>query len=358
MIYLDAARAGVPWLFDPASEELGALAREADARTGETPCDAAALAADAPLLRTLMRERHFGVANGVVPFPSEVLDAWEDLLARGPATWGEAVTVLQSDLQAALVDSHLRLRGAPYDDDPGGAAVEELELDGVLVVKVRRLIGDVADERALVAWADSADRHFAHERIVVDLRGNRGGNDGHTYRWAERRLRATSGFGGDVTWMVGGRPLGNWNQSAWREARDGADAVPQSLRAGRHEPRPDDELETVEERYELEAGDRPWAGRMLVLTDRATRSSGESSTWLLARGLGATVAGEPTMGMIEYGNIVPYALPRSGLVINLPTKRNDFGFPVERIGLPVDVPLDPGTPVEEIVARFDGFVRR
>ena len=60
-------------------------------------------------------------------------------------------------------------------------------------------------------------------------------------------------------------------------------------------------------------------------------------------------------GMIEFGNIAPYALP-SGLVIDLPTKSNDYGFPVESVGFPVDVELDPATPVEEVARAFDAFV--
>jgi hypothetical protein len=60
--------------------------------------------------------------------------------------------------------------------------------------------------------------------------------------------------------------------------------------------------------------------------------------------------------MIEYGNIVNYALPRSGIVVSLPTKSNDYGFRVEGVGFPVDVPLDPATPVEDVARQFDTFV--
>jgi C-terminal processing protease CtpA/Prc len=95
---------------------------------------------------------------------------------------------------------------------------------------------------------------------------------------------------------------------------------------------------------------------MLVLVDRRTRSSGESSAWALRDGLGARLAGAPTTGMIEYGNIVPYVLPASGLAINLPTKHNDYGFPVESVGFPVDVSLDDGISADEVASRFDAFV--
>jgi C-terminal processing protease CtpA/Prc len=103
------------------------------------------------------------------------------------------------------------------------------------------------------------------------------------------------------------------------------------------------------------AGSRQWHGRMLVLVDGATRSSGESSTLMLRAGLGARVAGTRTAGMIEYGNIVPYLLPHAGLHIALPTKHNDFGEPVEMVGFPVDVELDPTMPLDAVADRFDAI---
>ena len=299
-----------------------------------------------------------------MPFPGTVLDGWEDRLRGGPTTWGDAVGQLQFDLRRALVDEHVRLLGAPRSPDgrdeleEEGPAVEEREHDGVLVVRIRRLLGGPDDEAAIARWVESADRHFSFGRIVVDLRGNSGGNDGHTLAWVERRIKALPGFVRDEGWVVRGVPLGIWNAAAWREARDGRDAVPRVLRDARHDPQPGDTLELAREEESLSAGDLYWGGRMIVLTDRRTRSSGESSAWLLREGLTATLAGERSAGMIEYGNIAPYVLERSGLVIQLPTKRNDFGLPVEGVGFPVDVPLDAGIPVEDVVARFDEIVRR
>jgi len=335
------------WLFDPDSPELGTLAREADARTSATPCDPDALEADTALFTRLLRERHFGVATGRVALPDVTLPRAE--------TWGE-LGALRDELRAALVDEHIRIFGAPRasvaDDGP---AVERDVVAGVLVLRIRRLVGTPDDERLLTAWAAGADGDFAHDRIIVDLRGNSGGNDGHTHDWASRRLRAVERFCTSAGWSVRGKPLGYWNAVAWRQAIHGLDGASPSLLARRHDPQPDDELEVDVETHDLTAGDLPWAGRMLVLVDGRTRSSGESSAWLLRSGLGARLVGEPTFGMIEYGDIVQYALRRSGLVIALPTKSNDFGFPVE-IGFPVDVPLDPSTPVADVARRFDTFV--
>jgi hypothetical protein len=323
----------VKWLLDPAWREL---IREADARTPDTPCGD--LEADGELFAELLRERHFGVANGIVDLPPFELPA-----AR---TWGE-LGELQEHLRASLCDNHVRFYGGPTDP-PGedGPAVERREVDGVLVVRLRRLYGTPEDHRVLAAWSADADRAFAFDRIVVDLRHNTGGNDGFVYDWMQRRSRGVEGFASDTSWVIGGQRLGEWNRCVWRNALYGEELP----------ARPEGELELEHEEYDLPEGDLPWDGRMLVLVDRASRSSGESSAWLLREGLGARLLGEPTFGMIEYGNTVPYLLPRSGLAVSLATKRNHYGFPVERVGFPVDEPLDPDTPVEDVARRFDTFI--
>lgn len=332
-VYLDGP---VPWLFDPESEALAALARDAEARLADTPCGD--LREDAALLEQLLRERHFGVANGVVDVPRIELPA-----AR---TWGD-LAGLQAELRTALGDNHVRFYGTRAEPRRvDGPAVERREVDGVLVLRVQRLFGTPDDDRALREWVAGADGDFAYDRVVIDLRGNTGGNDGFTYRWAERRLRGVEAFARDSSWHVGGTLLAFWNRGVWQRALHGTE-LPEPL-AG--------ELEVADETDDLPAGDRPWDGRMLVLVDRLTRSSGESSAWLLRQGLGARLLGEATFGMIEYGNVVPYVLPRTGLAISLPTKRNDYGFAVEGVGFPVDVPLDPATPVEDVARQFESFV--
>jgi hypothetical protein len=61
--------------------------------------------------------------------------------------------------------------------------------------------------------------------------------------------------------------------------------------------------------------------------------------------------------MLEYGNIVPYVLPDSGLCVRLPTKRNDFGIPMELVGFPVHTEMDPRTPLDDVARDFDRIYR-
>jgi hypothetical protein len=356
-VYLGPERSGIDWLLDPESPRLREVVAEAEARSPQTACDVDKLAREAEMLARLLRERHFGVATGRVEAPDEVIAAWQTSLARRPKTWGAAVAELQLALRDALQDEHIRLRGAPTrpgEDEPG-PAVEESVVDGVLVLHVRRLIGGREDEALLALWSESGDRHFAFDRIVLDLRGNSGGNDGHTFEWARRRFRAVPLHVRGSRWEVRGKSLGSWNAFAWR-AVDANVPVPPHLVAGKHDPGPGDRIELRHEDWPLEAGDHRWDGQLLVLVDERTRSSGESSAWMLHDGLGARLLGAPTTGMIEFGNIVPYVLPGSGLVIDLPTKHNDYGFPVESVGFPVDAHLPDDVSAADVASEFESFV--
>lgn len=372
-LYLGPNRSGIGWLLDPASIRLGEVARALNIRTDETPCDPAAVAADLGALPALVRERHYGIASGLIdPAAADqaerlILAARDRVLAERPETWGAALGDLNDELRLCLHDRHVRLLGSRpsrirSDEsvavvDEHAPAVETDVHDGVLVVTVRRFWGGPDDDRRLWEWAGRSLEDFRHERIVVDLRGNSGGNDAVTYAWIEPVQPAGATLPGTSDgWYVGDAPIGMWNSAALIEARDGRDAVPSWHLEHRHTPGPDDVIETHQEPDEtIVAGSHPWTGRMLVLVDGGTKSSGESSAWALQHLLGARLLGRRTAGMIEYGNVVPYVLPESGLHIALATKHNDFGQPVELVGLPVHGDLDPSTPVSALAGRFDEF---
>lgn len=108
----------------------------------------------------------------------------------------------------------------------------------------------------------------------------------------------------------------------------------------------------------LKAGAHPWHGRMLVLVDQATASSGESAAWMLKHAMGATLVGQATRGMIAYGNIAPYLLPHAGALVTLATKHNDYGREVELTGFPVDVEIEPTVDIPRVVADVDDLASR
>jgi hypothetical protein len=366
-LYLAAERSGVGWLLDPALEDVGVLGRAVSERGPDTACDPDAVAADLGGLPDLLRERHFGVATGHVgQSAAEEADriiaaAQERVTREQPGTWGEAIGDLADQLRICLRDRHVGIAGAHDSNvshqaaDQDGPALEVADRGSVLCVRIRRLWGGPQDDRLLHDWAQRGRDHFQSDRIVVDLRGNPGGNDAFLSRWiAPVRSADRQVPGQDAGWYVQGAPLGLWNPAALIEAADGLAAVPQFHRDHRHHPAPGDVLETREDPGEaVPAGEQPWHGRMLVVVDNLTFSSGETSAWTLQHALGARLIGTRTGGALEYGNIAPYLLPASGMCVRLATKRNDWGIPVELTGLPIDYNLDPTTPITSIASCFD-----
>lgn len=377
-LYLGPDRSGVRWLLDPAAPGLAGLSRAVQARREDTRCDPEAVAADLGLLTGLVRERHFGIAAGLTDEAAAaeaerlIVAARDRVLSARPQTWGEAVGDLNDQLRTCLHDRHLQIHGARRSrircDEPaaavnqGAPAVEVEDLHGVLCVTIRRFMGSPDDDARLRAWARDGASHFSYARIVVDLRGNPGGSDAYLLEWI-RTVRAEPSTPGTSGWFVGQAPLVVWNTVALIEACDGVDAVPGWLRAMRHAPAPDDVLQ-IRDDVELSgaavpgeppplAGVRAWQGKMIVLVDAYTASSGETAAWMLQHDLGALLLGGRTAGMMENGDITPYLLPGSGLGIKLATAHNDFGMPVELVGLPVHAELDPSTPVSTVARTFD-----
>ena len=371
-LYLDPARSGVPWLLDPDNPDVIEGLRNVASRKPSDPCDAEALSADLPDLLRLLQERHFGLATGEVDDAGMAAwsSTWQHRLAtEHPTTWGAATGTDMLRLRQLLRDGHAQAygedpkllmaanprRAEPTATDTDGPIVEEHIVDGVLALRVRRWFGTREDDDVLTDWAAAHKRHFRFDHIVLDLRGNDGGSDTYCTDWmADHLPAATQIVPDDRGWTIDGKLLVAWNTVVAMTAQHGADSVPSWLLEWQPHPTPDSVL-TIEpsDNNQMPAGSSPWHGRMLVLTDRRSGSSSESSGWMLRRGLGARIAGRASAGTIRFGQVAPYLLPRSELAVMLATKFNDYPTEVELAGIPVDIPLDPRLPLADVAADFN-----
>lgn len=368
--YLDVDRSGVDWLLDPDSPQLRLLGKEISERTPASSCDPAGVLDDLGLLRVLLRERHMGIAVGrSSAFDVEdVVEAWTRRVHdRRPVTWDAAVGDAVIQLQEALGDRrtqvlHTSSRPVPRPSQaPDAGPVWEARdvrsgRAAARVVRVRALTDAASASRDVAAAVAAADADFAFERIVVDLRGAMGGDDGPVRSWAEGRAAAPwPAVRGGSRWAVGpGRTALNvWNYLVF-EAVTRPDRAAAALGAQEHQPRPDDTLHLVfDEPVDAPAGPQPWAGRMLVLVDGATASAGESSALLLRDCLGARLVGGRTYGVVEYGAWAPYVLPASGLVVTLPTEWSEVAEPTDVVGIAPDLEIDVTMAVDDVARAFD-----
>lgn len=363
--YLPTTRSGVDWLIDPEHArmvELGAALRE---RTPETPVDLDALDQDIDLLASLIRDRHAFVVLGrcAEDAADDVLARWRSRLRRErPSTWGEAVGEVVPQLREALGDNHLamgsdatsRARRPVQGPDPGPAweSRDSATTDDVAVVRIRTLTEDATTSAALIAGREDRSP-FASDRIVVDLRGNGGGDDSFVQRWVAPMVSAGFSTPTVSCLSVGDSPLMIWNHLAFLRLRHPDQPSPSALLPLRHTPSPGDELSVRDVGGHVPVGETPWRGRMLVLVDGGTASSGESAAWFLREAVGARIAGGRTLGLFESANMAPYVLPHAGLTVTLPSQWVRTPEPVEFVGLRLDHELDVRTPLADVARDFD-----
>ena len=364
--YLGPDRSGIDWLIDADSPTMRALGPDLDARTPDSPVDVDALIEDVALLPRLIRDRRvFVVLGRTGPEAADaVLDAWvARLRAERPTTWGEAIGDAALSLREALGDNHHGILGnaAPrplrptLGEDPGPAwesVVRATPSGDVATVRIRTLSDSEDGSPRLEAGATDPSP-LEHDRVVVDLRGNGGGNDAFISRWIADAVVHAHDAPSERCLSVGDKPVMVWNAIALEAVRHPDAPPPTSLLPYAHTPAPDDELRVELHTEHVPAGTRPFRGRMLVLVDGGTGSSGESSTLMLRDGLGARVVGVPSMGLLESANVAPYVLPRSGLTLTFPTQWVATPEPMEFVGIRPDVELDVTTPFTAVADRFD-----
>lgn len=195
--------------------------------------------------------------------------------------------------------------------------VAEYRFEGDLaVLTVHRCDPDDAYKATLAAFFDEVAQRGL-ERVVVDLRGNAGGDS-----------RVADLFVGYLD--VGTIPSGS------SRARYGDWVVP--LGSG-----------TVKGRQH----DVVYGGEVVVLTDHGTFSSATDFAAVLSDNGLATVVGEPPgSNPSGAGDVVVFRLPGSGLFLQVSYKEFVRPDPSRGRGeLAVDVPADPADSVEEMLAQ-------
>jgi hypothetical protein len=233
------------------------------------------------------------------------------------------------------------------------------------VIVVRRLWGPPEAEAKLRQLAADYDAQRAKKTIVFDFRGNGGGDDGYVSAWIEKAVRGTWKTPYVEVKVTGAElPCGDWNALVTDQiSYDRVDLPDAKAERDAFWPKALAALKTAT----VVAADisdvttnaaHPYAGRVFVLVDHASGSSGESGPDMLRSALGATIVGERTGGYLEYGNIRPWVMPRTGIVWGMASKRNYYPGPREAVGLPVPIYLPPDLlekPVEELLPLLEAL---
>jgi hypothetical protein len=227
------------------------------------------------------------------------------------------------------------------------------------VIRVASFWGTVAQFENLGRLAQDYSEHARSRRIVFDLRGNGGGNDSPVYDWIARAKDGVWFSGAEVARIGQLSPCEEWNQLVDRQVQEHIQATAAS-KAARAAVRARWPTRLPETRDRFDAGlihdhaAHPFKGPIYVVEDHDSMSSGETAAFVLRQALGAILVGERTGGYLDYGNVSSVVLPASHLRVNMPTKRNWYGAPMEAVGLDVDYYLrDVELPVRDLLPLFD-----
>ncbi|MCQ1957441.1 S41 family peptidase [Arthrobacter sp. zg-Y826] len=369
--YLTPGESGVSWMLDPTHSVLkGHAARQAAGP--DSPADYTDYIADAEALKHLLRYRHVAVVLDPrrADTTDAVVDRWAlDLLHRKPGTAAECAGSLGKDLGLALADGHLHVRHGQHHrpvkkvagEDPG-PPWEAATYAETRVVRIRSLDGSDGRDTSLRAGSDNNAADFSFPKLIVDLRGNGGGDDSYVISWFSPYVSEHWVLPCEETSMTlasSGSSIAFWNYAAWLGFNH--HTVPDAFQ--QHKPQPADRIVTctqpgavvVPAQAAPVKARAPWTGRMIVVIDGGTGSSAESAALLLKSAFNAVLVGTPSYGVIDYGNSAPYYLPISGMEIHLPSQANDWGTAVDFVGIQPDVAVPAGIGIEAVVSRFDEF---
>lgn len=228
------------------------------------------------------------------------------------------------------------------------------------VITVRSFGTSTVVRQQLRPLADDYPAHARFPTLVFDLRNNQGGSLEYVRRWIARAHRGEWRSHPQLHIVGALWPCDAWNLAIERQVVEGVVDAPaaaqerERLRAdwSSSPPAPPSRFEPGIRRGDAAS---PYGGRVFVLINRRSGSSGELAALELKRALGAVIIGERSAGAMQYGEARRFVLPQTGLVCQVPTKRFFFDEPVEMVGVAVDGYLEP---IDQDAASLIPFLDR
>lgn len=210
----------------------------------------------------------------------------------------------------------------------GHELFRRFDLGGIPVVRIRTFSDHHTDE--IDAFLACADELRGEPCVIIDLRGNGGGNT----RWPREWVRRLTGVQPQLSqalceYVSRTTLIGLANYFAWLEAGPGKSIASQLQREQKHLA---DELAMYEdggsgphwrEPYIPRLASIPNETTLIVVTDRQVASAGEGLiSFLHDQVENVVLVGENTRGALTFGHLSAHRLPHSKLLAALPVKLN------------------------------------
>jgi hypothetical protein len=208
-----------------------------------------------------------------------------------------------------------------YSDD----AFREDEIGGIPVLRVRSFSDGYGDE--LDRFVQTASDHRGEAAIVVDIRGNGGGNERWPISWIQRLTGRRAGAVFIVSELESKTSMmGRANLSAYALRRQ------PDTRIFEHQLR---KFTRAAESFERGTRQPGWTGpdypslpliandtTVVLVTNDQVASAGEGMVLRLSQAENVVVVGENTHGCLTFGNISLHQLPNSKITVQLPINFN------------------------------------
>ncbi len=230
-------------------------------------------------------------------------------------------------------------------------------LGGIPVLRVRSFGDSYGDE--LSRFAQTGIQQRGEAVVIVDLRGNGGGNESWPVSWIQRLTgeRAESVFifaelESKTSMMGRANAFSYWDHQVSDPNLFGPDA---------------DRFTNIAAFFESGASQPRWTGprypalplipndtTVIVVTNNLVASAGEGMVMRISQAENVVVVGENTMGALTFGNVSTHKLPHSGLMIWISINLNlflDQDFR-EQVGLSPDLWVPAADAVNYAVAAL------
>jgi hypothetical protein len=197
-------------------------------------------------------------------------------------------------------------------------------VDGIPVISIRSFEGRY--ENCVKDFFETAQKYRRESCIILDIRGNSGGNSSWAEEWivlftgrSPGEFLANTEFNSKTTMM------GCVNYYRQNMAQSKIDAYTAQMQINRYENRADvfENQSTTPYWSPIEfphTARIPNSTTIVVLTDNTTASTGEMFVGFLRQVENVIFVGENTTGASTFGNITLHQLPHSNLSVVLPTK--------------------------------------
>ncbi len=240
-------------------------------------------------------------------------------------------------------------------------------INGIPVLTLRTLrLEHATDVERFVATAEKLRREPC---IILDLRGNDGGNDGYGVRWLSALTNETIRYRLEKVTLLS--PLVDVGEINSREDRlryvqdpEGRRQIEEFLDSAKRRLR-QSEIAFSSRTWEARTFDYPgqaprkFAGTLIVLSDGTNSSAGESFV-LLARSLSRTVVmGENSAGINTFAPVNMYRLPDSGVEMSMGGAVNQLnGNILEGKGILPDLWIDEADMLPAAVGYAEAVLKK